>query len=201
MRAINGPRHLHLSNEIHNLTMQKTELKDYIRAFDGVLTDDQCAELIARFEAAKQYDERRTDLYSFDQINCNTTDGWMDAANLVAMSAHRVASKYFASLGLSIVPSIQGFEQVRMKRYMPGRDEFREHIDVDDYESARRYLVCMIYLDDNEGGHTTFDGLGVSIECKRGRMAVFPPLWMFPHAGTPPVKKPKFTICTLLHYL
>lgn len=181
--------------------MQKSDLRDYIQFFDGALSDDQCDALISMFEAEAARDERRTDVYSFDQINCNETEGWREVANYIAMIAGRTADQYFAGLGLSIVPEVQGFEQVRMKRYTPGRDEFREHVDVADYASARRYLVCMIYLDDNEAGHTTFDGLGVSISCKKGRMAVFPPLWMFPHAGKAPIGKPKYTICTLLHYV
>lgn len=181
--------------------MQKPMLADYIQAYDGVLTPEQCRNIIDRFEAHGQYDERRTDLYSFDQIIANQTEGFMDIAMLVAQKAQEVATDYFAGLGLTIVPEIQGFEQVRIKRYMPGRDDFKEHVDVADYPSARRYLVCMAYLDDNEEGCTTFDGLGLRIECKAGRMAVFPPLWMFPHAGTPPIKVPKYTVCTLLHYL
>lgn len=44
---------------------------------------------------------------------------------------------------------------IRMKRYMPNDiDEFKEHVDVGDYNSARRFLVFFLYLDENkEGGH------------------------------------------------
>ena len=38
-----------------------------------------------------------------------------------------------------------------MKKYMPNNiDEFKEHVDVGDYASARRFLVFFLYLDDNE---------------------------------------------------
>ena len=44
-----------------------------------------------------------------------------------------------------------GFEAIRMKKYMPNNiDEFKEHVDVGDYASARRFLVFFLYLDDNE---------------------------------------------------
>lgn len=181
--------------------MQAHALHDYIRHFDGAISDEHCDAIVAMFEAHGQYDERRTDAYSFDQIICNLTPGFEELAQFVAITSSGIAETYFGGLGLSIVPQVQGFEQVRIKRYMPGRDQFSEHVDVADYASARRYLVCMTYLSDNEEGQTTFDGLGVSIECRKGRMALFPPLWMFPHAGRPPVKVPKYTVCTLLHYL
>lgn len=181
--------------------MQAPALQDYIQHFDGAISDEHCDTIIAMFERHGKYDERRTEGYSFDQIICNSTPGFEELAQFVARTSYGVAETYFDSLGLSIKPQVQGFEQVRIKRYMPGRDYFREHVDVADYASARRYLVCMTYLSDNEAGQTTFDGLGVSIACRKGRMAVFPPLWMFPHAGRPPVEIPKYTVCTLLHYL
>ena len=38
-----------------------------------------------------------------------------------------------------------------MKKYMPNNiDEFKEHVDVSDYASARRFLVFFLYLDDND---------------------------------------------------
>lgn len=181
--------------------MQAALLTDYIKHFDGAISHEHCDAIVAMFEAHRIYDERRTETYSFDQIVCNETPGFTDLAQFVAMTAYGVAETYFGALDLSIRPQVQGFENVRIKRYLPGRDFFNEHVDVADYASARRYLVCMTYLSDNDEGQTTFDGLGVSIECRKGRMAVFPPLWMFPHAGRRPVKVPKYTVCTLLHYL
>ena len=179
---------------------QKSDLRDYVKAYPGALAPAACESIIERFDAAGAYDERRNPLYSFDQINCNETPGFGDIALLVAQTASVHARRYFGSLGLSIQPQITGFEHVRLKRYLPGRDQFREHVDVADHASARRFLVCMIYLRDNRGGQTTFDGLGLSIACKQGRMAVFPPTWMFPHAGRAPLDVPKYTACTLLHY-
>ena len=34
-----------------------------------------------------------------------------------------------------------GFEQIRFKKYLPNnKDEFKSHVDVSDYASARRFL-------------------------------------------------------------
>lgn len=179
---------------------QANNLKDYIQALDGAMSPDQCREIINRFEAATPQ-EHRTDLYSFDQIICNLTPGFEEIAQQYAELALYGATQYFHSLNLPIIPKIEGFEHVRIKRYQPGRDQFSQHVDVADYASARRFLVCMTYLDSNEAGETTFDSLDTRIECVQGRMAIFPPLWMFPHAGRAPAGKPKYTICTLLHYI
>lgn len=181
--------------------MQKPNLTDYTRVVDDALPAEFCDQLVAEFERhAEQMMHRDTDLYQFDVINCNGTEGWEPVAEYVAQVAYNHASDYFDSLGLSVKPEIQGFEHVRLKRYELGQ-QFKEHVDVADYASARRYLICLFYLDDNDGGATTMDGLGLSVPCKKGRLFMFPPTWMYPHSGTPPIGKPKYTIATCLHYL
>ena len=54
-------------------------------------------------------------------------------------------------------PDRFGFEQIRFKRYLPNdKDEFKEHVDVGDYDSARRFLVFFLYLNNNFDGRTSF---------------------------------------------
>lgn len=181
--------------------MQKRNLSDYIAVFDGALPAEFCDQLVAGFnDHAELQVSRDTELYKFNVINCNQAENWNGVAHYVASVAAEKAEQYFANLGLSVVPEIQGFEHVRLKRYDLD-EEFKEHVDVADYESARRYLICLFYLDDNEGGETEFSGLDIQVPCVKGRLALFPPTWMFPHAGKPPIGKPKYTIATSLHYL
>lgn len=181
--------------------MQRPLLTDYVRVVDNALPAELCDQMVREFERhAEQHTHRDTDLYQFDVINCNETDGWDDIAQYVASVASYHAEQFFDSLGLTIKPDVQAFEHVRLKRYELGQ-QFSEHVDVADYASARRYLICLFYLDDNEGGATTMDGLGLTVECKKGRLVMFPPTWMFPHSGTAPIGKPKYTIATCLHYL
>ena len=99
-------------------------------------------------------------------------------------------------------PSRYGFEEFRLKRYLPNDiDEFRNHVDVSNYENARRFLVFFLYLDDNEKGHTTFPQSNISVQPKAGRILMFPPMWTHLHAGTKPVDKPKYIIGSYLHYV
>ena len=44
-----------------------------------------------------------------------------------------------------------------LKDILPNdKDEFKEHVDVGDYASARRFLVFFLYLNDNFGGQNIF---------------------------------------------
>jgi hypothetical protein len=89
-----------------------------------------------------------------------------------------------------------------MKKYLPNdKDEFKNHVDVQDHASARRFLALFLYLDDNEAGQTTFDDMGITVDCIKGRLLMFPPTWNYLHAGLKPVKKSKYIVGSYLHYL
>ena len=91
---------------------------------------------------------------------------------------------------------------MRLKRYLPnGVDQFGNHVDVADLESARRFLVFFLYLDDNDGGSTTFPDYDVTSKCKKGSLLMFPPLWPWLHAGEKPIDKPKYILGSYLHYV
>ena len=101
-------------------------------------------------------------------------------------------------------PEKFGFEPPKIKRYMPGgQEKFPPHVDVNSYDTARRFLVAFIYLDNNESGETIVapkDDTFVS-KCKRGSLLFFPPLWPWMHTGLPPIDTPKYIVGSYLHYL
>ena len=88
-------------------------------------------------------------------------------------------------------------------RDSPGTDDqFLIHTDVQDHQSAKRYLAFLIYLnDDFKGGETTFPYNKLTIKPETGKVLVFPPTWQYPHSGLP-VKSgnPKYIMSTYLHY-
>ena len=53
------------------------------------------------------------------------------------------------------------------------------------------------YVDN--GGETVFSDL--KIVPKKGNLLVFPPLWMFPHRGNPPISGPKYIMSGYLEYI
>ena len=80
-------------------------------------------------------------------------------------------------------------------------DRFDTHIDVGNHESARRFVSFFMYMNDvTEGGETFFEQLDYKVTAKCGRIVMFPPMWMFPHAGLPPVSDDKYIVTTYLHY-
>lgn len=177
------------------------KLIDFIQTFDGVLSPDTCKLIIDQFEQNKHHAEKHdTDLYKFDQLNLNTTEGLSELAQVVASNLVTVYDDYFKSLGLRQYVNIESFEDIRIKKYAQGSGaEFRTHVDVMDAASASRFCIAIIYLNDNDG-LTTFPTLGVGVKPKAGRVVVFPPTWMFPHNGMPPTDNDKYIMMTCLHY-
>ena len=99
-------------------------------------------------------------------------------------------------------PAKYAFEEYRLKKYTQYGDEFRDHVDVQDHSSARRFLVIFLYLNDGfNGGTTSFPKLDLDIEPKCGRLLIFPPNWMFRHAGRPVEDGTKYIVGSYLHYL
>ena len=90
-----------------------------------------------------------------------------------------------------------------MKMYTNNNhDQFKDHVDVGDYNSARRFLVCFLYINTvGVGGETNFPKLDYAISPVRGRILLFPATWQWRHAGLPPVSGPKYILGSYLHYV
>jgi len=95
-----------------------------------------------------------------------------------------------------------------MKRYEPnGKDEFAHHVDVGNYQSARRFLVFFWYLNTvAEGGETTFEynknhTPWLTVNPNVGNLLMFPPLWTHGHTGQKPISGNKYIIGGYLHYV
>ena len=100
-------------------------------------------------------------------------------------------------------PANYAFEQHRMKMYRDNNyDQFKDHVDVQNYDSARRFLVCFVYLNSvRRGGETNFPKLGYAVRPECGRILLFPANWQYRHAGLPPKTGRKYIIGSYLHYV
>lgn len=182
------------------------ELNDFIHVYDDVLNSSICNSLIEIFETYSDKQERiennkRPNFTQFNLTqNSNLTDDINQIHKFLISIVFEYKKKYYEFVDSRCFPSDHAFEQFRIKRYVnDGNDMFDAHVDVTDHESSRRFLSFMWYLNDvNDGGETVFDDL--IIKPKTGRMVVFPPLWMFPHVGNPPVSNSKYILSTYLHY-
>ena len=177
-------------------------LSDYVKAYERTLSPEQCDALINRFEASTLLHDKKQaeDSYSFVQLSVSRH--WKEVEEQVAPVFMTCLRQYWQSLEIgSYWPVKPAVEEIRMKRYLPdGRDNFPPHVDVMDDADSRRFVTAILYLNDPGGGETVFPRLDVRVAPVAGRMVVFPPLWLFPHAGLPPRDRAKYILHTYLWY-
>ena len=181
-------------------------MKNYISVYENVLDETFCKRLIDKFDRNKLIQTRRDDKFkSFTEINFAQYPQFAEEQDAMLAVVQPLVQRYAAEWGIKFFPPNVGFEQIRMKRYeIGGKEEFREHVDVGDYASARRFLVMFFYLNNvAEGGETAFIDIdhNVRIQPKTGSILMFPPMWTHPHAGLPPISNPKYICGTYLHYI
>jgi len=189
-------------------------MNNYIQIYKNVIDDEYCDKLIDKFESNSDQhlmnDFRQGETLpsegstSFTSLNLNQN---MHDWNVDVSKLSKVYSKYLkqykkdCNIKKSMWPTSYNFEEFRMKRYLADdKDQFKAHVDVNNYNYARRFLVFFIYLQDNDRGETNFPQLGLASPCKKGSLLIFPPLWPWLHAGMKPINKPKYIIGSYLHY-
>ncbi len=177
-------------------------LSDYVKAYEGVLADGQCRSLIERFEAAADLHVRKRVDDGFSFVQLNVSRHWPDVEAQIAPIMMNCFKQYRQALEIGPYwPQKPLAEEIRMKRYLPdGREAFPPHVDVMDDADSRRFVTAILYLNDPGGGETVFPGLDVSVAPAAGRLSIFPPLWLFPHAGLPPRDRPKYILHAYLWY-
>ena len=179
-------------------------MNDFIKTYDNVLSDVNCQHLIDKFEDSRNQ-WQKTELEghrSFTEININLHEDWQEYVNIIYKALNPYLQKYADDHNITNNwPERYGWEQIRFKKYeVNDKDEFKEHVDVMDYASAKRFLVMFLYLNDNEGGLTDFPEYDTMIQPKTGTLLMFPPLWTHKHIGHKPLEQPKYIVGSYLHY-
>ena len=182
-------------------------LNNLIQVHKNVLSKKECKLLINTFESSSEIESidnngsPKFSQYNLTQ-NIKSKPPQVQALHnklVKIVVTHR--DEYYKFVDKRCFPQKHAFEQFRIKRYLTdNNDRFDPHVDVTDYESARRFLSFFWYLNDvAEGGETEFDEL--TIKPETGTMVMFPPLWMFPHVGHRPISNQKYLLSTYLHYV
>ena len=181
-------------------------MKKYIKVYDNVLPEEHCKTLIDKFELNKDQ-QVSTDLDNhrhFTEININQHQDWKNMVDGLYTTLRPYVNRYKKDCNIKDKqwPDKFGFEQIRFKRYLPNdKDEFKEHVDVGDYDSARRFLVFFLYLNNNFDGRTSFSEYDMQVYPKAGRLLMFPPTWTYLHTGHKPKLESKYIIGSYLHYV
>jgi prolyl 4-hydroxylase len=182
--------------------VHKNALSDYIKAYDGTLAPERCQLLIDRFEASAHLHEHKEaeGSYSFSQLSVSLH--WPDIEAEVGGILMTCFGQYRQALQIGPYwPATPLSEEIRLKRYLPnGRDNFPPHVDVMDQSTTNRFITAILYLNGPSGGETVFPHLGVRIAPVPGRLLIFPPLWLFPHAGLAPRDGAKYILHSYLWY-
>lgn len=186
--------------------MAITDLRHYIRSYDGDLEPALCQRLLDSFQALGRYHRQKGRGRRAALADSAWTELDVSALSDPAFLGHfraridHALERYNREVGLGIpVPNSPKTAQLILKRYRPGGEEmFQQHFD-SVHEVANRYFVLLWYLNDvAEGGETVFPQLDVRIEARQGRLLTFPPYWMYQHAGLPPVSGDKYILSTYL---
>jgi len=182
------------------------KLNDLIKIYSDSLTVETCEDLIEIYEANEEHHERIENdrRPNFTQLNFtdihNNNKEYSSIHRSLVSIVKKHKNEYYKFIDSRCFPDSHNMEFFRIKKYeCNGKDEFDTHVDVMDHGSSRRYLAFLWYLNGvKEGGETNFEGL--TIPPKPGKLLVFPPMWMFPHNGKPPISGPKYILSTYLHY-
>ena len=185
---------------------------NYVTYYDNAIAPELCDQIVGRFEKHVEHQEDTIldGHRSFKEINISAHEEWKDIHETLFGLMQYNLGKYMKQFNIDpkAWPEQVGYEMFRMKRYMPnGKDEFRYHVDVQDYATARRFLVYFFYLNDvEEGGETAFQynresPILTKVKPVKGRLLMFPPLWTHPHIGMKPISGPKYIIGGYLHYV
>ena len=168
-----------------------------VKVYDNILDEEVCSELIALFESSSDQEYiNRNHTPCFTQLNINRYH--KDWVKRLVVFTQKAYGSYCADINNPYIPRLNRLEEFRVKRYLTNREErFDEHVDVSDYESARRALAFLFYLNDNDGD-TCFDDL--IVHPRVGRVVVFPPTWQYPHCGLAPTVQTKYIMSTYIHY-
>lgn len=229
--------------ETQNYQRYPDSLLDYVKVIPDALSVADCDFLLENNElladAKTRHDHERV---HFQQLNYNDLKQRLDFSPEPKARIHTSfdilldATKGCINLYRNqypdrleqVWPSKFGLEAFRQKHYLPyapdrnsdhaanGPDRFDLHADVQDYASARRFLILFFYLTDTPSNldHPAGTALlptrsGSDLDLtyqhvitpRKGSCLIFPPFWLYPHAGLPVVEVSKTIVGTYLHYL
>lgn len=201
----------------------------YIRTYKNFFDDELCDAYVHAFEETMQKDGEEVEKTSIctgptrpdghricGSCNCQRMNPMgfdrFDNLNKLALSKFQAAVETYkrdVALDPCAWPPDYGWEEFRMKRFLVSdgstqSEQFKEHVDVKSREGAKRFLILMVYLNDNfNEGETEFPIFGDKVRPEKGKLIMFPPMWQYLHRGNPPTGPgyAKYFLMTYLNYV
>ena len=178
-----------------------TRLADLIQVFDDTLAGPVCDDIVRRFDKDPRRQRYRSRETAFEVLNIDCEMAWRDIEKELLALKDRYFELYRERCP-GHFPAQPEYEAIRIKRYdAASGDQFDEQVDCYNPFTEQRFLVMFWYLNDVElGGETAFRELGVKVQPRRGRLVMFPPFWMYRHAGLRPESGPKYIVSTYMRF-
>jgi len=189
----------------------KTEIDDFIGVFDNTVTNEYCDFLIDFFDRMQNMGksvnrqdhdnvnslQKENSMYFYmtetDPLILNQRQAQLSSFTEAIKNCYWLyVEKYGAveSLGRHILNP-----DIKMQKTLPGEGYHMWHCEVASIPSARRLLLCMLYLNDvDEGGETEFLYQHKRIKPVKGRVVICPTAFTHTHRGNPPLNTAKYMI-------
>ena len=181
---------------------REATLEDYIVPYHGALPGDTCWRILDAFER----DPNRQASKTAGGIVAAGRRGemvvmkgpeWAELREIVNKKAvdclHDYAAR-FSSVEFILTREEAIISPPVIEKIAPGQG-FGWHIDSGPMGTYRRFLSVLTYLKDvADGGRTEFPVQNKAVQPRQGTMVLFPPYWMFPHRGVPPLREVKFNL-------
>jgi len=185
------------------------DILDYCMVIDNAISPEVCDATVDVFENSPANHEKFDGgAAHFTQLNFTSLAAY--SAPLRPMHKYFMdASKHFIKEYQKNIPETEfwpqdyAFEEARIKRYnTDSNDRFDDHCDAISASTCKRFLVFFWYLNDvQQGGETLFLNSDFAVKPRKGRLLMFPPLWLFPHRANKPVSNTKYIMGSYLHFV
>jgi hypothetical protein len=186
-------------------------ITDYIKIYESAIPPDIADELVRRFEASpdkkieldqQEGNEKPVRSYLELSITKDHKD-FLDIQAVLMKLTELAALKYQSEIPTRTFPKEIGCETFRVQKFRNETDDrFQYHVDVSNYASARRFLgLCWFLNDVEKGAEVYFPHPNIRVQPKKGRLVVYPAMWMYPHAVEPCLTGDSYVITTFLHYI
>jgi hypothetical protein len=179
---------------------QKVALGDFIVPYHDALPADACQRIIDAFERDPSRQASKTAAGIVEsgrsgEMVAMKGPEWAELREFVNQRAVHCLHDYGARFsGLEFIMKLEAttLSPPVIEKIEPGQG-FGWHIDSGPRGTYRRFLSVLTYLMDiNDGGRTEFPLQEKALQPRTGTMVLFPPYWMFPHRGAPPLREVKY---------
>lgn len=187
----------------------------HIAVFDDLIPGDICDRLVLECEKHKdRFEEGETISGRIPHIKSSLDlpvdpesagEDWWDDLNKIQFEIleHLIPAfnYYVEQYDILHAPVLFFDTGFRIQFYAKGNGYYRKHVDSVPWvrENTNRIIAMVIYLNTvDHGGGTHFPLHEVTVEAKKGRVAMFPASWTIPHQGLLPISGDKWIINTFI---